>query len=134
MTYFTILKMVKKVEKITKKQEGGTKMGKGNSLGGWAFIIGVVLAVIFGFFQQSGTWFPWLMVVIGLIIGLLNVTGEEIKPFLFAGTVLVIVSAMGGSVFSTTKFLGNILNNNLMLFVPATIVVALKSVLSIAKN
>jgi len=130
--------MAKKEEKIeektTKKTEGGTKMGKGNSFGGWAFIVGVVLAVIFGFFSTTAAWLPWLMVGIGLVIGLLNVSGDETKPFLFAGTVLVIVSAMGGNVFDSTPILQRILYNNQMLFVPATIVVALKSVLSIAKN
>src|SRR3989344_5074997 len=123
-----VKKETKTEEKVTKKQEGGSKMGKGNTFGGWAFIIGVVLAVIFGFVMPSGAWFPWLMVVIGLIIGLLNVTDAETQPFLMAGTILVIVSALGSEVFSSTQFLGTILNNNLMLFVPATIIVALKSV------
>ena len=108
-------------------------MGK-SAFGGWAFIIGVVLAVIFGFVMPSGSWFPWLMVVIGLIIGLLNVTDAETQPFLMAGTILVIVSALGGDVFSSTQFLGTILNNNLMLFVPATIIVALKSVFGLARK
>jgi len=128
-----VKKEAKTGEKVTKKQEGGSKMGK-SAFGGWAFIIGVVLAVIFGFVMPSGSWFPWLMVVIGLIIGLLNVTDAETQPFLMAGTILVIVSALGGDVFSSTQFLGTILNNNLMLFVPATIIVALKSVFGLARK
>jgi len=119
---------------VTKKPEGGKKMGKGNALGGWAFLIGVVLAVIFGFVAPAGAWFPWLMVIIGLIVGLLNITDEETQPFLMAGTVLVIVSALGGDVFSEVAFLGPMLSNINMLFVPATIITALKSVFSLAKR
>ena len=101
-------------------------------LGSWSFLIGVILAVIFGFIT-AGTWLPTLLVVLGLIIGLVNITDKEVKPFMWAGTVLVIVSAFGGAVFGT-GYMATILNNMLMLFVPATVVVALKSVFSMAKG
>jgi len=102
-----------------------------DTLGGWAFLIGVILAIIFGFITV-GSWLGWVLVVLGLIIGLLNIADKEVQPFLMAGTVLVIVSAFGGNVFS--GFLKNILDNMLFLFVPATIVVALKSVFKLAKK
>ena len=100
------------------------------TLGGWAFLIGVILAIIFGF-VAAGEWLTWALVVLGIIIGLLNIADKEVKPFLWAGTVLVIVSALGGGVF--TGWLKIILDNMLLLFVPATIVVALRSVMGIAK-
>lgn len=111
---------------------------KKNLLGAWAFLIGVILAVIFGFFEY-GLWLGWLLVIIGIVIGLLNIADVEVQPFLLAGTILVIVSYFGGSVFAPLKigeiaFLQNILTNMLMLFVPATIIVALKSVFSMAKG
>jgi len=109
----------------------------GNLLGAWAFLIGVILAVIFGFIATQ-LWVIWVLVILGIIVGLLNIADAEVQPFLLAGVVLVIVSAFGGSVFTglklmNTAFLTNILNNMLMLFVPATVIVALKSVFSIAR-
>ena len=101
---------------------------KGSLLGAWAFLIGVILAIIFGFITVIA-WLPWVLVIIGIIVGLLNITDVETQPFLLAGTVLVIVSYFGGMIFGPITFLGNILDNLLMLFVPATIIVALKSVL-----
>lgn len=113
------------------------KKSGGNLLGAWAFLIGVILAVVFGFFDMTSmAWLPWVIVVIGLIIGLLNIADSEVQPFLMAGVVLVLVSAFGGSVFqglASGTFLVKILGNLLMLFVPATIIVALKSVFSIAR-
>ncbi len=100
------------------------------TLGGWAFLIGVILAIIFGF-VAAGEWLTWTLVILGIIIGLLNIADKEVKPFLWAGAVLVIVSALGGNVF--TGWLKTILDNMLLLFVPATIVVALRSVMGIAK-
>ena len=67
-------------------------------------------------------------------IGLLNITDKEVTPFLMAGVVLVITSSLGVEVFGTVAILGNILTNMLTLFVPATIIVALKSVFSLAKS
>ncbi|UZE93971.1 MAG: hypothetical protein IB618_00115 [Candidatus Pacearchaeota archaeon] len=110
---------------------------KGNMLGAWAFLIGVIIAVIFGFLAMA-TWVYWVLVVIGILIGLLNITDVEAQPFLIAGVILVIVSYFGGSVFGVDKlgvnFLAQILENLLILFVPATIIVALKSVFSLAKR
>lgn len=110
---------------------------KKNLVGAWAFLIGVIIAVIFGFLSYA-TWVGWLLVIVGLIVGLLNINDEEVQPFLMAGVVLVIVSYFGAGVFSEAKlgvaFLTNILSNLLMLFVPATIIVALKSVFGIART
>ena len=108
------------------------KKGEG-MIGHWAFLIGVLLAIVF-MFVPSMTWFPWLLVILGLIIGLLNIADKEVNAFLMAGTVLVIVSYFGGNVLGTIAYLGTLMNNLLMLFVPATIVVALKSVFVLAKN
>ncbi|HIH15353.1 MAG TPA: hypothetical protein HA360_00035 [Nanoarchaeota archaeon] len=102
-------------------------------LGRWAFLIGVVLAVIFGFIS-AGTWLSWLLVVIGLVVGLVNISDKEVGAFLTAGTVMVLMGYFGGQTLSSVVYLSTIFNNILTLFVPATIVVAVKSVLSLARN
>ncbi|MBS3154741.1 hypothetical protein J4424_05540 [Candidatus Woesearchaeota archaeon] len=111
-------------------------MAKGEAkamLGRWAFLIGVVLAVIFGFIS-AGTWLSWLLVVIGLVVGLVNISDKEVGAFLTAGTVMVLMGYFGGQTLSSVVYLSTIFNNILTLFVPATIVVAVKSVLSLARN
>jgi uncharacterized membrane protein len=107
---------------------------EGSRIGGWAFLIGVILAAILGAFGTVDKTMAIILVVLGLIVGLLNVTGKEIMPFLLAGTVLVIVSALGGGVLSNIIWLKNILDAILVLFVPATIIVALKTVFTIARR
>ena len=103
------------------------------ALGSWAFLLGVILAVLFGFVPQA-QWVIWVLVLLGLLVGLLNITDKEVTPFLTAGVILVITSSLGGNVFGTTGILGSILANMLTLFVPATIIVALKSVFTLAKS
>ena len=105
-----------------------------STIGSWAFLIGVILAVILGALGVvEGTWTA-VLVVLGLIVGILNITDEEVRPFLTAGTVLVLVSFLGRDVLGSVALLGNILSAVMALFVPATVIVALKSVFSLAKK
>lgn len=104
----------------------------GSTVGSWAFLIGVILALLVAFFNLPGS--AWLLVILGLIIGLLNITESETSKFLMAGTVLVIVSAFGASSLSSVAYLPDIFNNLVGLFTAATIVVALKSVFQLARN
>ena len=121
---------------------------KENALGAWAFLIGVVLALVIGI---SSTLIPIpalsnyhsaiyaILVILGLIVGFMNVTSKDSQTFLVAGTVLVIVSGFGmdavsGSLigFPIAEAVKTVFGALLTLFVPATIVVALKTVFSIA--
>ena len=108
----------------------------GNLLGSWAFLIGVVLAVVFGLVQIGGlsTNVVYILVVLGIRIGLLNIGDAETHSFLIAGTILVIVSSLGSAVVSQVDLLDRVLQSLTVLFVPATIIVALKSVFSLARR
>jgi len=110
-------------------------MANSNLIGSWAFLIGLIIAIIFSFATLSATW-ATILVIIGLIVGLLNIADKEVNPFLMSGTVLVIVSALGAGVVSSTgiQFLENFLVNLLLVFVPATIVVAIKNVFTLARR
>ena len=105
-----------------------------NVLGSWAFLIGLVLAVIVGAgFATSPTW-SMILVAIGLVVGLLNITASETKSFLFSGAILIIASAIGGSSMNSVPLVQNILSSLLAVFVPATIIVAIKNVFVLARN
>ena len=103
-----------------------------NSIGGWAFLVGVLLAIILAFFELAT--FAWIIVVLGLIIGLLNISEQETQKFLTAGVILVIVGALAGNMFASISYLTDIFNNLVALFAPAVVVVALKSVFEMAKK
>jgi len=122
-----------------------------NSVGAWAFLIGVILAVIIGISTSSflsissivtySAQIYAILIILGIIVGFsINVLGKEAQIFLFAGAVLVIISKFGmESVTSSLIGIGvgaivsSVFAALLVLFVPATIIVALKTVFSIAK-
>jgi len=103
-------------------------------IGGWAFLIGVILAVILGALGKMNDTTTWILVVIGLIVGLINITEKEATPFMMAGAVLVVVSALSGNALSSIPILGNIFGALMILFVPATVVVAVKTVFGYARS
>jgi len=110
------------------------KSNTGNLIGSWSFLIGVVLAVVLGI---SGTLSPnvlLILVIIGLIVGLLNVADAEVMPFLMSGAVLIIAGSFGRDVVSSVTYLNNILQALLAIFVPATIIVAIKNVFTLARR
>ena len=109
-------------------------------IGEWAFIIGAFLAILLGFVPAQYMGIATLvLVVLGLIVGLLNVTAKETTSFLVASIALI---ATGGAAASLKvippAMLGDFLASavmNLGAFVaPAAIVVALKAIMALAKD
>ena len=110
-------------------------MAKGTgAIGGWAFIIGVIVAVLIGLFGALNPLWVGILVVLGLIIGFLNVTSAESTDFLLAAVALVIVAAFGRDVMSSIAILTNVLEAIMTLVVPTTVIVALKSIYSLARS
>lgn len=110
-------------------------MKNGSShFGSWAFLIGVILAVVLTLFNVWNTTWLLILVVIGLIVGLLNITEREVHHFLMSGAVLTIVAALGQDVMSGIPILARMLDALLAIFVPATILVAVKNVFTLARR
>jgi hypothetical protein len=122
-----------------------TTRRRDSSLGSWAFTIGVVIAVLLGALGGSlgEGWQQWLtvgLIVIGLIVGFFNVTGDEAMSFLTTTAILVVVMYTGGQTleqFSSNWVLNvikSIFQSLNLLFVPATLVVAVKTVFALARD
>ncbi|OGZ70445.1 MAG: hypothetical protein A2904_00575 [Candidatus Staskawiczbacteria bacterium RIFCSPLOWO2_01_FULL_33_9] len=122
-----------------------------NLIAAWAFLIAVILAVVGGLVttligqnnETANQSLMGLLSILGLVVGYF-VAEKDVKTFLFASVSLVIVSFAGiqGGVLSAAilgivnvnKLITNVLGALMFLFVPATIIVALKTVFSIARS
>ncbi|RJQ15893.1 hypothetical protein C4573_07110 [Candidatus Woesearchaeota archaeon] len=104
------------------------------TIGSWLFILGIVLAIVAGLWPLTTLWVA-ILIIIGLLVGLLNVTAKEAKPFLLAAVSLVIVATFGGDVVGTVwAGLERMLNAMIVLTIPATIVVAIKEIFGMARD
>jgi len=119
-----------------------------NSVAAWAFLAGVILAIIGGIFTR-GAANPLILILIGvsgLIVGYF-IPEKDVQTFMFASVAAVLASFAGIQGLATNvaltgiavsgitlgKFVISIFGALLFLFVPATIVAAIKTVFSIAK-
>ena len=103
------------------------------TVGKWAFIAGLVLSVFAGIFFPGGSVF-WGLVVLGVIIGFLNIFGKETNDFLLAGIAIM----LSATALNSIPLIGDLLKNTLgfvaSFVAAAMIVVALKALYIIAKR
>lgn len=113
----------------------------GKKLGEWAFIIGVLIAIVIGLFSNIKAdmqgWLVLLLVVLGLVVGLMNVSEKESTPFLIAVAALMLTGLSGDTLSNIPKigkYLSGIVLQIAVFVTPAAIVVALKAIHSLAKD
>lgn len=115
-----------------------------NVVGAWAFLVGVILAVLLGIFaaDKINQYIIWIFIGLGLLIGYF-VAEKDVQTFLLASVSLVLVSYIGmsGMVLNAAisgvqigRMISSIMGMLIILFVPATIITALKTVFSISKS
>lgn len=103
------------------------KGGKG--IGWWAFAVGLVLSVIFGYAGNNNL--IWLLVLLGLVVGFLNVTEKEAVTFLVAAVALIVAGSAGiGELWFRLE---NVLRAVVVFVSPAAVVVAIKAIYETAK-
>ena len=93
-----------------------------------AFYVGLVISIIAGWIEVQAMW----LAVLGIIVGLLNVTAKENGRFLLATLVLVTTGIALGTVFGETT--GRILGAYIAFTAAAAFIVALKEVYSMQKG
>jgi len=102
------------------------------TIGKWAFIVGLVLAIVAGIFFQV-EWVVWVLAILGVIVGFLNVSTEDTHGFLLAAIALTLSAAA----LNTIPLLGTVLKNILgfvaSFVAGAMVVVALKSLFKTAR-
>ena len=94
-----------------------------------AFGLGLILAIIFGIVAPTNYWVILVLVILGIIIGALNITSKEMIPLLLATIALIVI----GGVFEPIKVAGigtmvdNILKLVATLMAPAAVIAAVKT-------
>jgi hypothetical protein len=100
-------------------------------IGSWSFIFGFVIAIIAGFWQASGALLS-VLVILGIIVGFLNIQGRDAMKFLLASVSLVVISSMGHQAFSVVgTYFGRMLVNLIVFTTPAAAIVALRVIFTL---
>jgi hypothetical protein len=102
-------------------------------LGKWAFIVGFVICVVAGLVIAE-PWMYWVLAVLGIVVGFMNISELETRTFLLAAIGLMLsassVLALPVIGVAVTKVVAN-----LVVFIAAAVlVVSLKSLFDVAKD
>ena len=114
-----------------------------NTIGYVAFLLGIFIAIISGLFYAAGVldssmqgFVAIVLVVLGLVVGLLNLMDKDVSAFLMAVVAIAVVGAGAGGL-ALIPYIGiplaAIVNYIATFVFPAAIVVALKTIWDMAK-
>ena len=61
-----------------------------------AFFVGIILAIVGGIVYHDNSGITLTLVIVGILVGLLNITGKEVLPLLIAAIALIVVGLTKG--------------------------------------
>ncbi|MFH1586521.1 MAG: hypothetical protein ABID38_01540 [Candidatus Diapherotrites archaeon] len=111
-------------------------------IGSIAFIVGIIIAVIAGIGATGllgplAAWIPLLLVILGLIVGLLNITDKETHKFLIAAAALMLTGTAAASLAVIPVigvYLASIMLQIAVFVAPAALLVAVKAIWNLASK
>ncbi|MBI4331917.1 MAG: hypothetical protein HY673_11610 [Chloroflexi bacterium] len=120
------------------KTAGQRGSGMLATIGAIAFYIGFLLAVIGGIFFPAAGWAILILFIIGIIVGLLNITAKEAMPFVVAAIALVVAgtasfAALDKIIPGVGTRLDYMVDYISSMMVPAAIINAIRIVYNLAK-
>ena len=109
------------------------------TIGLLAFLGGMILAIVGGIWYRDYSSITLALVIMGILVGLLNITGKEVLPLLIAAIALIVVGLtkgfapldqLGGS--AGTK-LNDIVAYIAIFITPAAILSAIRAIWAVAR-
>ncbi len=106
------------------------------ALGAWAYLLGLVISILAGAFGAADATVALVLGVLGLLVGLMNISENEVQHFLVAGIAFLLSATSLGALGTTLKigFMSAIFGNIASFVAPAVAIVALKAVYDLSKD
>jgi hypothetical protein len=104
-------------------------------VGFWAFIVGLVISVIAGLVLPGNGVVVLILVLLGIVIGFLNISPKETQALLLAAIALIVVGNAFAALtlLNIDKFIGGILFYITVFVSPAAVIAAIKTLWLIGK-
>lgn len=110
-------------------------MSKG-TLGRWAFVIGLIISVLLGF--VTFTYASLVLVILGLIVGFMNVSEKDASNYLVAVIALILVGVAGLQALSVLgslyTWIQTVLTSFITFAAASAVIVALKVMFEIGRD
>jgi hypothetical protein len=116
-------------------------MGKYEKIGIWAFYIGLIIALLVAIISPTSGYsrtFLAILAVLGIIVGILNVTYKEASTFLIAAIALLLSASSLIAIATLIPYLGDIIATflqGIVIFIaPGAAIVSIRAFYDIAKR
>lgn len=105
-------------------------------IGVWAYVVGFLIALIVALISQEGLTESWIfiLVVLGFIVGLLNIRDEEVVTYLVASIAFILSAWAFMWNVGELPFLNTFMQAIIVFTVPGAMVVSFKALYNVAKN
>ena len=116
------------------------KSSTSERIGAWAFIIGGLVAIILGAITSTAgqAWVVGLLLILGIVVGFLNISEREIVPFLVACVAFLVAAPVFGVAVSDVvggfDWLDRILKHLSVFVLPAAIIASVKAIFALASS
>lgn len=103
----------------------------------YTFFVGLLIAIITGLFRNllEPQVLVTTLVLLGLVVGLFNLTAKETTPFLIASIALMLAGIVNlGLIPGVGIYLRSILSNIVVFVVPGAIILGMKAIWKLAEN
>jgi hypothetical protein len=109
------------------------------TIGLLAFLVGIILAIVGGIGYHDNSGITLTLVIVGIVVGVLNITGKEVLPLLIAAIALIVVGLTKG--FAPLNDLGGEAGtkiNDIVAYIaifitPAAIISAVRAIWAVAR-
>lgn len=109
------------------------------TIGLLAFLVGIILAIVGGIGYHDNSGITLTLVIVGIVVGVLNITGKEVLPLLIAAIALIVVGLTQGftpldklGVGAGTK-INDIVAYIAIFITPAAIISAVRAIWAVAR-
>jgi hypothetical protein len=99
-----------------------------NRIRTWIFVGSMLLAILAGLEQLKGNWAVWVLAVLGLIVGVLNISKLEVGGFLISAIALRLSAGAINVIPEIGGLITNILANVVIFTSASLLVIAVKEI------
>ncbi len=108
------------------------------TIGFVAFLIALIVAVIGGILAPQNSGMILILIIVGILVGLFNITEAEIRPLLLAAIALIVVGTasfkpLDNIIQPVGTALDNIVNYFAIFMTPPAVISAIKILLAVAR-
>ncbi len=127
------------MSQTTEKPKVSAGKRAAGTIGGLAFLVGFIMALVGGIVARDNGGIVLVLVILGIVVAVLNITAKEVVPVMIAAIALIV--AGGANIFTPLDLLvmglgktfNGIVNYLAVFMVPVAIISAVRAVYALAR-